>query len=120
MRLVDKMIIFQTEISGRDSRIEALQEEITQKSDKITELQALLKENGEKLSIAQQELSEKDRKIEALQGEATERDERINVLRGVKVSSASAPILLDSYKGYNFVQYRDRIYAISQAWEFLI
>lgn len=115
MQLVDKLIIFKTEISDRDSRIEALQEEITQKSDKNTELQALLKENGEKLSIAQQELSEKDRKIEALQGEIAEMDERINTLRGVKVSSASAPILLDSYKGYNFVQYGDHIYAISQA-----
>jgi hypothetical protein len=42
-------------------------------------------------------------------------EEEINALRGISISFASLPIFLNSYKSYNFVQYKDRIYALSQA-----
>jgi len=50
-----------------------------------------------------------------LQGRAKEMEEEINALRGISISFASLPIFLNSYKSYNFVQYKDRIYALSQA-----
>ncbi len=50
-----------------------------------------------------------------LKVETKEMEKKMNALRGVSISSAPTPIFLDSYKGYNFVQYRDSIYALSQS-----
>jgi len=40
--------------------------------------------------------------------------EKIKKLLGEKISSADYPILQESDKGYNFVQYKNRIFALSQ------
>ncbi len=71
---------------------------------------------------AEENRTKKDETIKALRAEGIKlraeeikKDERINALRGVSISSTPTAIFLDSYKGYNFVQYEDSIYAIAQA-----
>ena len=71
MRFVDKLIIFKTEISGRDSRIEALQREITERDSAIERQRKEIEEKEAGIVKLQTEISGRDLRIEALQRELT-------------------------------------------------
>ena len=91
----------QKELEERDKRIQVQNERLTEKDERIGTLE--------------KELVELDKSIDLLREEVSDKETKINILRGVNVSFSAVPVLLDSYEGYNVVQFKDRIYGISQA-----
>ena len=69
----------------------------------------------ERVGTLEKELVELDKNKGLLKEEVSDKETKINILRGVNVSFSAVPVLLDSYEGYNVVQFKDRIYGISQA-----
>lgn len=115
--LVNELICqnLEKELEDRGKRIEVFQKDILNRNETIGKLNLKVEEGDKSIERLSIEIDDRDKKIKVLQEEMYDREGRINVLRGVSTLFAPTPILLNSYKDYNLIQYKDRIYAISQA-----
>lgn len=103
------------DLEGRIRDLNSVHRELEERGKKIEALNEKMVEQNKRIEGLEKELAEQGLKINSLKEEVSDKETKINILRGVNVSFSAVPVLLDSYEGYNLVQFKDRICGILQA-----